>query len=407
MVGGLVLEGLLWAVAAAMAVWVVGPTVAILLGRRRIDVDVYPEPPLAKPYPEDADGLRRYEAFLELGFRPIGWTSEHARFLTPLHWRWRSREGCRWLAAPDGCTFACIYRVRSDEPVRFGAMTLLDGDGSWATYYPGVGLKAGPVGNRGRGEVQGVEPAGLLEAHAKNVERFRGERGLAPRRGTLADVAAASLAFTRAHFAPRSQSTGTSSLALGLFALPVAMLAPRLVSANERARIFLAGAFIFLGLLYAALRASILRSSVHARHTHTREFAREQAGEPPADRTITAGRYERWVRGLAVVVVLDMVARLAFIAWKSVVIVKAGAIAIFFIALIVYLCVLNLRCFVPRSVGRARTSPPNDFWFNWALVAWMFNLASRSGYDTPHVAWLIGVCALAFLGRRLEKAGGA
>jgi hypothetical protein len=60
----------------------------------------------------------------------------------------------RWLGAPDRRTFVELHRIILDEPVRFGAVTLVEGGGMVRTTCPGSGLST-DVGLRyRRAEVQ-------------------------------------------------------------------------------------------------------------------------------------------------------------------------------------------------------------------------------------------------------------
>lgn len=259
MVGGAIVQVVLWIIVGATVIWSVGPSVAIVLGRRRIEIDVHPGELLGRPYPEDADGLRRYDQLVELGYRPIGATEEHVRFLTPLHWTWRS-ESVRWLVSPDDRTFTCLFRITPNEAIRVSAVTLFDGGGSWETTYPGVGFEREPLRNHGYAEVQSVEPAALLDLHAYHVERFRTERGLAVRSGALADVAAAANEYARALFAKRGVNAGLFVWPLASIAMPAYSSATALASGGDRARVGAAGLFIFSSLVYATVRLALLRS---------------------------------------------------------------------------------------------------------------------------------------------------
>jgi hypothetical protein len=397
-------------VAGALTIWILGPTVGYFLGLRRIGVDIHAEPPIARPYPEDADGLRVYEQFVALGFRPLGWTCEHARFLTPIHWRWRSVQGARWLGSPDHRTFVCLYRVVADEPARFGAMTLLEGGGSWFTCFPGAGLGYAPIGNHGRAEVQGVGPAELLEKHAALVEAFRRERGLAIRPGSLADVANASLASTRSQL--EKKGSGAFSLfPLGMFALPAAMFVRGFAPAPDRDAALLHGAtcVIYASVIYSLCRLFLRVSQRRvARFAHTREYALEQAAAK-VEGPIVPGAYERWVRVIAALGAADMIARLVLIAVKTRAILAYGPEAIFWAVVIAFVCGLTLRNLSWRAAGRAlpkigkaeATGP----WFSWGFVAYFLNDISKKGHEPSRLVWLGGVVGLALLGSWLEKKG--
>jgi hypothetical protein len=400
----------LWVVAAGLTIWILGPVVGFLLGRRRLEVDVHPESLIARPYPEDADGLRRYEQFLALGFRPVGWTSQHARFLTPLHWRWRSVQGSRWLASPDKRTFACIYRVVASEPARFGAVTLLEDEGSWETYYPGAGLKPETFGNRGRAEVRGVEPAELLAKHAEHVETFRRERGLGVRAATLAEVANATLTYAQAYLRKQG-GAALLALPLGIFALPASFSFAMLARESQRARLAGALSVIFMALFYAVFRYGLLTLTKgwSARHMHTRAFELEQTAVAP-DGTIVPGKHERWVRGIAILGVADMIARLVLIASKSAAIVRLGAGTVFVTGLMVFISASMLGDFIQRFRGRrvqrrGKAPQPMALWSTWAFLGVWMNGVSKNGFRPSRLIWLGVVGGFALLGWWLEKRG--
>jgi hypothetical protein len=403
----------LWIVAVGLTIWILGPVVGFFLGRRRLEVDVHPESLIARPYPEDADGLRRYEQFIALGFRPVGWTSQHARFFTPLHWRWRSVQGARWLVSPDKRTFACIYRVVADEPARFGAVTLLDSEGSWETYYPGAGLEPERFGNRGRSEVQGVEPAELLAKHAEYVETFGRERGLRVRPATLAEVADATLIYARAYLAKQGTAAALLAVPLGLFVLPAASSFAALVRGSERARLHGAIGVIGAALFYCLFRYGLLRLTQRsaARRTHTRAFALEQA--PVAvDGVIIPGSYERWVRGIAILGAADMLARLVLIGSKTSAILALGTSAIVISGLMAVVSGFMVWGFVcrfqgreVRKGGRSTARSQGSLWSTWGFLAWWMSTSAKHAFEGLGLGWLGAVVALAFLGWWLEKRG--
>jgi hypothetical protein len=397
-------------VAVAMAIWILGPVVAFFLGRQRFDVDVYAEPPLARPYPEDEDGSRAYRAFVDLGFQPVGWTSEHARFFSPLHWRWRSVQGARWLASPDGRTFVDLYRVVEDEPVRMAATTLFEGGGSWSTHYPGSGLETPPIGNHGRVEVRGVGPAALLEKHAEHVESFRRERGLVIKAATLAEVAAASLEHSRAQLA-KMKLGGVAGLPLVGFALPsVLMLAAP--THGDRARLFSLAGVLFMGLVYAAMRHGMLKLTMAygARRTHTRAFDLEQTAVAP-DGTIVQGRYERWVRAIAVVALVDVASWSVGLTLKFSKVLARGAEAMLFGAVFVAVSVLLGSWLVRRVQGRAPRAPRqgrpdlSSLWFQWVVLSEVVGARAFSFSPSVEIIKVLLVGGLSVLAWQLEKRG--
>jgi hypothetical protein len=405
------LELALWGVALAVAVWILGPVVAFFAGRRRLDVDVYAEPPLARPYPEDADGGRAYDAFVELGFEPMGWTSEHARFLTPIHWRWRSVQGSRQLASSDRKTYVALYRVVADEPVRLSATTLFEGGGSFSTNAPGAGIDATPVENHGRAEVRGVGPRELLERHAELAAAFARERGLVAKAATLAEVAQATVAFSRAQL-DRMKSGGLAGMPLGLFgfALPMAIFL-RAKAHNERGALLAVGSVLFMGLFYAAMRYGLLSltTGVAARHMHTKAFALEQSAAT-ADGRIARGRYERWVRVIAAFGLLDLVAVAVALVSTRATLFGGGPPAVIILALYAGMMLMLGRGFVRRLQGLVWRVPKQGaadlsmLWLQWGFLSTITSTWSKVA-STAFMVKLPLVILLAGLGWHLERRG--
>ena len=398
-------------VVVGLTIWILGPSVGFLWKGPQLEVDVHPEAMLAKPYPEDADGLRRYHEFIELGMEPLGSTWEHARFFTPIHWRWRSLQGLRWLVSPDARTFVHLNRLVEDEPVRFGAVTVFEGGGTWHTSYPGVAGELPRVEGHGHLSVRCVGPAGLLEKHAEHVEAFGREHGLTVKAATLQELAAASLAYERAVL-PKMGLAGLMALPLGTFGLSFAMSAPMLARGGT-SRVVGLGTIIFMGLFYAVLRhgALHLMRSHTARRMHTRAFDLEQTAVTP-DGTIVAGRYERWVRAIAVLGAGDAAVKLAILASKSPAIVRMRTGPIFMCALLAILSALTLRELVARTRGRTvrmygKQKRKTDVWFGWAFLGFLYSATSRHANTTPYLIWLGAVVALAFVAWQLEKHGRA
>ncbi|HUL91529.1 MAG TPA: hypothetical protein VLV56_04190, partial [Burkholderiales bacterium] len=85
-----------------------------------------------------------------------------------------------------------------------------------------------------------------------------------------------------------------------------------------RARIVELGGAIVMGIVYLVIRygALHLTHGYAVRRMHTRAYELEQTSVAP-DGTIVAGRFERWLRVLAMVAAADMLVRLAIIAVKS------------------------------------------------------------------------------------------
>jgi hypothetical protein len=405
--GALVLQVVLGLVVVAMAIWILGPTVGFLWKGRQLDVEVYPDAMLAKPYPEDTDGMRRYDELLALGYRPVGSTWEHARFFSPIHWRWRSLQGQRWLVAPDARTFVELHRLTEDEPVRLSAVTLFEGGGSWQTACPGVPGDLPQVRSRGHASVRGVGPAGLLDKHVELVEAFRSKHGLTIQAATLHEVAAANLAFERAVL-PKMGTANMMALPLGTFGMGLAAGLWTFTHGGASARLVGLGMIVFMGLFYAAIRYGVLEMARRhgARHMHTRAFDLEQTAVTP-DGRIVAGRYERWVRVVAGVAAADMVVRVAIIAAKAPAI-RMGEGRIFMAVMLAVLSVLNTRDLIARARGRTpgkATRKKKDVWFNWALIGLLYVGSPLSGIAASHFVWFGAVVALALCGWQLERQG--
>jgi hypothetical protein len=186
------------AVAAALGLaWMLVPFFMASIGWRPVRVAVLEDPISVEPGSGDPSYRLRFTQLLAAGFRPLGTTVETCWFNTPLRWQRQSLQGERWLASPDRRTFVALHRIVLDEPVRFGAVTLLAGGGMVQTACPGAGL-SGDVGPRyRRAEVQNVDAVDLLGRHRRNVEEFCRERGLVVREATLRELAAEDTTCTR------------------------------------------------------------------------------------------------------------------------------------------------------------------------------------------------------------------
>ena len=286
----------------------------------------------------------------------------------------------------------------------------MEDQGSWQTYYPGAGLKHEPFGNRGRAEVRGVDPSELLAKHAEYVETFRRERGLAVRPATLAEVANATLTYARAALTKQG-GAAFLALPLGMFALPAGFSFAMLARESEKARLVGALGVIFMALFYAVFRYGLLTLTKGwaARHAHTREFELEQTAVA-SDGSIVPGRYERWVRVIAMLGVADMVGRLVLIASKSPAIFRLGSGGILMAAFMAVASVSTLLFFIRRIRGRAiqirgKSQAPTALWSSWAFLAWWMNSASKNEFRPSRLIWLGVVVGLAALGWWLEKRG--
>ena len=191
------IDWILCAAAALGLVWMLVPLLMVSIGWRPVRVVVLEDPLSVEPGPGDPSYRLRFTQLRAAGFTPLGTTMETCWFNSPLRWQRQSLQGERWLASADGRTFVALHRVVLDEPVRFGAVTLLQGGGMVQTACPGAGL-SGDVGPRyRRAEVQNVDVVDLLGRHQRNVEEFCHERNLIVREATLRDLAVEDTACTR------------------------------------------------------------------------------------------------------------------------------------------------------------------------------------------------------------------
>ena len=178
-------------------IWMLVPLLMVSIGWRPVRVEVVEDPITVEPGPGDPSYRLRFTQLAAAGFKPLGTTTETCWFNTPLRWQRQSLQGERWLASADARTFVALHRIVLEEPVRFGAVTLLEGGGMVQTACPGAGL-SGDVGPRyRRAEVQNVDAVDLLGRHRKNVEEFCRERNLVAREATLRDLAVEDTACTR------------------------------------------------------------------------------------------------------------------------------------------------------------------------------------------------------------------
>jgi hypothetical protein len=184
-----IVQVLLWFAAVAATVWILGPCLMYALGKNRFWVDVSDNGADAEPNGRDRKYEARFREFVALGFRPAGKTVEHGSFMSPLHWHYKS-DGARFLAAPDGKTFVGSHRIAGGNPLRTTAYTIFEEGGLIMSASPGVALGAAAGGNYKYEPVGDVEPAELLDIHARRVEVFARERALTVKAATMREVGA-------------------------------------------------------------------------------------------------------------------------------------------------------------------------------------------------------------------------
>jgi hypothetical protein len=173
------------------------PGLTFAFGLGWLNSELVEDPARARPGSDDPEGAERLRQFEALGFRPAGMTRESGWFISPLTWFWRSLEGTRWMATPDGLMHTTFHRLSASEPVRFGVVTLIEGGGLVRTTCPGQEAAVKPTARYARFELQNVDPSELVAHHRQNVETFCQQRQLVPRPATFREAAAAALALDR------------------------------------------------------------------------------------------------------------------------------------------------------------------------------------------------------------------
>ena len=258
------IDWILCAAAALGLIWMLVPLLMVSIGWRPVRVEVLEDPITVEPGSGDPSYRLRFTQLMAAGLRPLGTTVETCWFNTPLRWQRQSLQGERWLASADRRTFVALHRVVLDEPVRFGAVTLLQGGGMVQTACPGAGL-AGDLGPRyRRAEVQNVDVVDLLGRHQRNVEEFCHERNLIVREGTLCDLAVEDTACTRLTL--KGQKLGTYWQLLSVvLVVPLLGFALMLYTPGRENRHLhdLAVSALTATALFAVVRHHLLNVSLH------------------------------------------------------------------------------------------------------------------------------------------------
>jgi cbb3-type cytochrome oxidase subunit 3 len=404
----------LWIAAVAATIIILGPVVAFLLGRRRIWADVHDDPARAEPGAGDPDYQRRYDEVVALGFRPIGATQAHARFLTPLKWRWSEVGTTRWLASSDDRTFFFMDRALAGEPVRLGVATFFEGGGVLYLRSPAIGMGRTEAGNYARLETHGSDPRDLLSRHAEEVEAFRRERGLEARRATLPEASAEMMAAQKAMLAKQKGSAGLIVAPLALFGIP-AMNAFLFMSRVPRGLVFAPTIILGAALIYAVLGFGLTELTRRWRLRESHQVDLNQKAAAPDGTIVDTGKHEAWVRRIAAFGALITGALSIF--WLSQIAraMEKGSAAIVMLALFLFLGGRAAHALVARARGRAARArrggewQRNEMWWNWFLFtmissAWTSELVPFA-YRVRVDLLFLALMALPALGYGLDRAG--
>jgi hypothetical protein len=247
-------QALLWAIAVAAAIWILGPAIGFALSPRRIGADVCEDPGLAEPRGKDPAYEGRFRELAALGFVPVGEMIEKAWFFTPLHWFWRG-DGTRVFASPDRTVFVSLYRFGGADPLRVSVETIFEEGGALVTLSPGFGQRVLTDKDR-LVEAGETDVATLVEKHRKHVQDFIGPRVLTVKPTTFREFAAESAAF--------SERTVTKSKLSQMYAIHSIFGMPLLMLVPARA-ILPAGTLPLLICVLAAMFAAIRWTVLPAR----------------------------------------------------------------------------------------------------------------------------------------------
>ena len=295
--GSPVVSAVVWAAALAGLVWMVVPAIAFALRIGGVRTVVLPD--VGPPALRGGDGA--FEPWstqlAALGFRHAGRTREIARFMSPTQWSWQSVHPAPWLISPDGETYASMYRIVPNEPVRISAVTAFEGGGIVRTACPGPVPQDGLPPDHHYTFIRGVDANGLLARHREQVAAFANERGAAVRRATIAEIAAindtALGPLARKINAPSYVRVLACLAGVAALLMPLAHGAQSTVVALEIC--LLIGVFALMEWL---LRGPVLRYNAGRSHT---ENITGTPDDVTSDGTILAtGKYERLLRILAV-----------------------------------------------------------------------------------------------------------
>jgi len=404
----------LWAGALALTIWILVPAIAFALGAGGgVQTDVYPDVGSSGLPGDDALMESRMQQLAALGFRAAGRTREHGRFLFPTHWHWEQYGTTRWFVSPDGHTHVTLSRVIPDEPVRIAAVTTFDGGGMVRTSSPGTEAKQFAHPTYWRVGLRNVDPATLVARHQEQVEAFAREHAARARTATVAEVAAADTAATRATL--RKSAAGSYTLLCVLLPVPIS-----LVGLGSRGRgvgsLVIAGEICMMAGLYALLRwvvhGPLLR--YNARRSHNEDLAPQPDYVAPDGRIAATGKNERWLRVLAIpAALLSAVWPIAFASKIPQHYAGGGGAVILQVVLIVLISLLVVQ-FVGRALGKVVLQKkgalrPSQFWTSLIMMAFLFatwldwsrGTLNRVLYMDAALSVVVG-----FVGWRLERSRG-
>jgi hypothetical protein len=406
-VGSLVLSVVLWAVAVAAAVWILVPAIAFAVGAARVRNEVLPEVGPPGLHDDDSPFAPRLRELEALGFRAAGPTLERGRFISPIHWSWQAYEPTQWLVSPDGRSYANLYRLVRDEPMRISLVTLFDDGGIVRTACPGTGTKDMIHPSYRRFHVRGVDAAALLAAHEEHVEAFARERAVAARIAGVAEIAAAETAAER----PIMRKMGASSYALLAAAFSPAlfwMLALSSADAPSSVRALIACAHAgFYALVRWLVLGPILRQ--RARQSHTESLSDEPSDVAPDGTILATGKNERRLRVLAAVAALLTCVWPVVFALKLPAAVRHGGFAILLPLALIAVSVLVIADLAARARGKTlgrKQRNPEVVWTCLFVSGVLFAIALKWGEGPLQRVVLVVYVAsvlISIAGERLEK----
>jgi hypothetical protein len=411
MLASSVSSAVLWAVALAATVWILVPAIAFAFGVGGHRTDVLPEvgPPVLPGGDAALNPMLR--GLAALGFRAAGRTVSTGRFPSPTQWRWRQLGTTLWLVSPDGRTYATLYRLVPDEPIRISLITMFDDGGFARTSCPGVAAKDHWRSDYRRQDLRGVGADEIVARHQEQVDTYARERGSGPRAVTIAELTAAENAAER----PLVRKLAASGYSLVMAFLPAPLLAIPLMRGHEppaAAPLMVCAMAGVYALMRWAIQGPLLRHT--ARRTHTEDLSGQPDDVAPDGTILATGKNERRLRMLAVPAALLSTAWIfAFLRKLPLVLAYGGGAIVFQFVLVAGIGVL-----VAQLIGRARGKirvgrngrrDPAAIWSALMIVNIVFSNWLDWGKGTVHHL-LYAVAGLSLLiglaGWRLEKKRG-